>query len=79
MKRQPHASSTVVGPPGRSPSRTKPTVVKVSGIEARIYRNPVRVRGVTYDSWLVKYPDPTRGRLVARRFSDFDQAKKHAL
>ena len=35
----------------------KPVVVRVAGVESRIYANAVRVYGKVYGSFLVKFPD----------------------
>lgn len=58
--------------------KSKPVVVKVAGIEARIYSNPVRVNGQTYSSFLCKWPDPVSGRQAVKRFASLKEAKAHA-
>jgi len=56
----------------------KPVLVRIAGIEARIYFNPQQVRGELYDSFLVKTPDPLRGRQAFNRFSTLKAAKAFA-
>lgn len=57
----------------------KPVVIRVAGIEARIYSNPLRIKGgSTYDSFLVRSPDPLTGRQATKRFSDLRDAKDFA-
>jgi len=56
----------------------KPVVVRVAGVESRIYANAVRVNGKAYDSFLVKFPDPLSGRQGTKRFSDLRAAKGFA-
>ena len=53
-------------------------LVRIAGIEARIYFNPQEVRGELYDSFLVKTPDPLRGWQTFNRFSTLKAAKAFA-
>lgn len=61
-----------------STSSSKPVVVRVAGIEARIYANPLNVGGKRYASFLVKYPDLLSGKLATKRFADLREAKTFA-
>ena len=56
----------------------KPVVVRVAGVESLIYANAVRVDGKSYDSFLVKFPDPLSGRQGTKRSSDLSAAKGFA-
>jgi len=56
----------------------KPVLVRVAGIEARIYTNPVRTGGKVYPSFLCKWPDPVAGRQAVKRFASLKEARDHA-
>ncbi|MBL9172677.1 MAG: site-specific integrase [Verrucomicrobiales bacterium] len=66
--------------PVRKPEspKSKATVVRVAGIEARIYSNPLRTQGRVYPSFLCKWPDPIHGRQATKRFANLEEAKQHA-
>ncbi len=56
----------------------KPILIRVAGVEARIYSNPLRAKGVIYDSFLVRHPDPITGRQATKRFAGLRAAKEFA-
>lgn len=66
-------------PPGNpAGSKSKVVLVRVAGIEARIYSNPTRIKGQVYPSFLCKWPDPVNGRQAVKRFASLSDAKTHA-
>jgi integrase len=55
-----------------------PIIVNVSGVVARIYRNPVRAKGQSFESYLVRHPVAGKRTLANTRFSDLAKARLHA-